>query len=226
MRVYPLLSATVVLSLGAMPAAAQLGPIAVPNHSFEDAAGYWAAGPWTNASTPSPNGDPGVVEVSTTARVGKDGNNFLLLHMENGNPSGGTGYFYALSPDLGTFQANTLYSLTVSIALGQGDGWQPEASAGIGLRANGVNQNLTYFEGTSLSADFADRTVVLDTSTNPGVVGQSISVVLAHEHRGNYFRGIGFDNVRLTAIPEPAHWAGLMGLLVLGLAWVCHQRGR
>ena len=174
------------LSLAAALAAILLAPMAngqtfnIPNHSFEDGIGYWGASSWTNDYHPGPTGGNGVIEVANATVGGKDGSNYVRIQANNGHPNGGTTNHYLYSDDLGTYAADTEYTLTVAVAK---PGNASDQSAGIGLRANGNVELLEYYSSISdLGTGFTDFTVTLDTAANPSLVGQTISVVLALKH--------------------------------------------
>ncbi len=208
-----------------LPLAMSGQTLLVPNHSFEDGSpGYWNHTGWTDSYEAGPTGAHHAIEIRND-RTGKDGDQFLVLSIENGNPGQPTSYAYVYSADLGMFEANMSYQLTVSIAKGH-DHEMPANQAGIGFRANGIDQGITWYEADSLGYDLEDYSLMLSTDDVPGIVGQQISVVLAMSHAGDYNRGMAFDNIRVSVIPEPSAYATLLGLAVLSLVWFRRRQGR
>lgn len=203
----------------ASASAAVAAPIAIPNASFDDnAAGYWGAPEWATAGDGGP-----VQEILAGSMAGKHGTNYLQLSLEggaDGSPPTETGYQF--SGDLGTFQPNTTYTLTVAMC--HGYGWNPSdlMKGGIGFATGTTPASIVGSQLYSMRSDgslgdyitvdsFTDKTFILTTGNSDPFLGQPIRVALVLEHGGQYFRGVRFDNVRLdaTAVPEPA----VLGLL-------------
>lgn len=205
------------------PVALSAQSIAIPNASFEARSGYWAADDWDNAFVAGPTGSNHIVEIKTEDRAGKDGNNFLFLNLENGNPGEPTSYGYVYSAGLGTYQANLTYALTVSIAKGSSFS-MPETRAGLGFRADNIDQNLTWYDANSVAYDFEKQTILLSTLEYPELIGQEIGIVLAVSHAGDYGRGMAFDDVHLDVIPEPATIGVIFGLTTLAIVMIRRRR--
>jgi hypothetical protein len=147
-----------------------------------------------------------VVNNPATGLQAEDGTNYLnmFLTVSSGNSTAATEWLS--SGWLGTYRANTTYTLTVGEAI---TGVEPSGAdhySVIGLATNInapasiVASNLTVF--TSLQTNsWADETVTIDTALNPALVGQPMVVILEHgvavgaqyNHPNVYF-----DNVRLT----------------------------
>lgn len=218
-------------------------PITIQNASFENAAGGTHSG--VEATSPSSwlpentshRSDPAIpyaVSVETAAYAGKDGNNYLVLKVVP-TPSpvvpSTTQSAWVPSVSLGTYLANTVYTLTVAQASSDS---QSQSYGVIAMLADGViaQSAATSFSvlNTANNASgiaFHDHSVTLDTAVDTSVVGKSISVRLMWlgQPGAQYTRYAYFDNVRLdavtTTIPEPA----TLGLLTLGgLMMLSRQR--
>jgi hypothetical protein len=103
---------------------------------------------------------------------------------------------------VGSFAANTTYTLTVALA-DPADGTDPsEKSVGFQLLANG--NVVASYANTSLTpgANFTDYTVTFDTAGNSSAVGQPITIALVYSYSGQYNRNAYFDNVRLTTAAD------------------------
>lgn len=157
------------------------------------------------------------------------GNNTLSVEVDTGAGGGVTGTDWVSSVSLGTYAANTLYTLTVAaVPFNTSD---PNRNSIIALGSNGTNIGSVLASLTSNNTSFAswqafkDITLTLDTSVVTSAVGQNIVVFLAQNvATGTTFGGkMFYDNVRLTsAVPEPSTWA----LLAFSLTTVMVMRRR
>jgi hypothetical protein len=224
------------LALAALAAAASAAPLTINNSSFEaDGGGYGAPTDW-NQAIDSTSTTITTNNQRVTGIVGATGTYALSYYLDhNGgypNPPdvpaiGSLGVdSTAVSP--GVFAANTVYTLTA--ALGTSDNANSGLSVGLGLAPSALTlatlnaSNSVLFPGTSFAAPNAvvDASFVLDTSANPGVVGQPIVVNLLFKSTYSYGRQGLWDNVRLDAspVPEPAS----LGLLGLGAVALLRRR--
>jgi len=175
------------------------------NHSFETASGYNSATPgfpssssWEGQTTTAGN-----TQVLTGNFTGKHLNNYFALGVEVG-ASGLVADGHLYSGSLGTFAANTTYTLTVGMAV-QSD----NRSSFIGLATGSTMPSLVgrfiANSNTMSPTEFADYTYVLNTAVTPSVVGQNIRIFLGQTTNtsSRYGRSTFFDNVRLTSATQP-----------------------
>ena len=177
-------------------------PIAIPNYSFEQGGvGYNVPTSWTFTSASNVSGDYALQQIADSASpAAEDGSNYWAPSDFDSStaPYGPTTATLTTSSSLGTFQANTGYTLTVAIA-DPADGVDPSLkSASLQLLANGVP--VQTFTSTSLTpgANFTDYSLNFYTSINPSAVGQNITVALVYTYSGQYNKQVFFDNVRLS----------------------------
>ena len=203
--------------------------LTISNFSFENATGYGAqsASPssWGDVLATPGSGCNGNV-VLGSGFSGYLGNNILRLNLDPSEPLYDTGTSWVSSVSLGTYQSNSLYTLTVSIAADQGNEQQ---SAIIALAAGGFSGGattpsntvaFTVVNRTNLTTAFQDYTVTFSTYMNPDAVGQGIGILLENQAISQpYGRVIAYDNVRLsfTAIPEVSTLALLLFAAPIGL---------
>jgi len=208
--------------------ASQAAPITIDNHSFENATGYWAESTAPSSWLRQYQNISGKVadqsyaaDITNSTAENKDGNNYLNLFIYAGaTPSSNTVTAWVESVSLGTYQANTVYTLTVAQTANSNvthrQGIIALVAGGNIAASTGTPFNLLNTTGLASGIIFQDKQVVLDTSVTPAVVGQSISVRLLHEAGpgSQGYRHAYFDNVRLDAspIPEPA----TLGLMAIG----------
>lgn len=184
-------------------------PVPIADHSFETNPDITAAGGWSNEIGPDWNGTNGTNDGSAFEEwidgFSADGTNHV-----------GMAEGYMIWQDLtDTYQANTIYTLTV--AIGNRDGHtnlvSNESTYGLGLNDGTVLAG-TFANAGDLTGpgSFTDApSLVFDTTSNPGIVGQSIRVGLQAGGLGRSH----FDNVRLDAAPVPEPAAGVLAFLSL-----------
>ena len=214
------------------PRPAQAAVITINNYSFENATGYWAdASPvssWQhNGSNLTSGGSYNTNVALIGSRTGGNGSNMEDVHADSGSSGTVTGTVWVGTNSLGTYTANTTYSLTVSVSVGVKT---LTLNSIIALGTDGTNpgsalaSTTTNFNTLSTTA-FQDITLTLDTSVVTSAVGQNIVVLLEQNVMTGSHNGqeLFYDNVRLTsAVPEPATW----GLIAFSLTavMVCHRR--
>ncbi|MHB1158266.1 MAG: hypothetical protein ACYC26_15685 [Phycisphaerales bacterium] len=203
----------------------------IRNASFENAAGGTHTGveaapvsSWL-WSTPETNVSPGTgypyaTSVDTAAYPGKHGNHFLTVKVavpNDGVPAGTTVSAWVPSETLGTYQPDTLYTLTVAQTAGS---TQPESCGTIALLADDV---IVASRATSFSvlrgegAVFHDYQVTLDTIAHPELVGRPLRVRLMYQGQANarYVQYAYFDHVRLrTDLLDPYNHNGWDNVVV------------
>jgi len=193
--------------------------ITINNYSFENATGYWAesspVSSWQHNGSNLTTGGSYNISVGLIGSItGGDGSNMLSVHADPGGTGTVTGTAWVGSNSLGTYAANTVYSLTVAVATPQT--YATTLSSIIALGTDGTNpgsalaSKTTNFGSLSNSA-FQDITLTLDTSVITSAVGQNIVVLLEQNvTTGSYYgKDVLYDNVRLNtaAVPEPTTWA-------------------
>lgn len=212
--------------LAAMPGqVAWSDSIPISNASFENATGYHAyenpPSSWVSASNNIidtgglTENDSYIGQVSSGSAQNKHGNNYLVLSLEVGPVGivGKTVTCWIPTTSLGTYQPNSIYTLTVAQAALTAE---TNRHAIIALAADGVvvaSLATSSYELNLPGYIFQDKQVILDTGAHPEVVGQSITVQLMQQATpgAQYSRYTVFDNVRLdvTAAPQDnyASWA-------------------
>jgi hypothetical protein len=240
------LAATV--SCGIRPAVASAATIPIANNSFENGVGYGAPsdGPssdWAPSGSYFSSGGATVqgVDVVAATTIGASGsftgNNVLSMGVNsqfeptaNGTPSLADGYGGIGTDSLGTYTANTTYTLTAALG---GDGSADWAnviglSAGFAGYASIANQvgNTTVNSGT-LNHNFVNYSYTVDTATDPSIVGEDIGAFLAVESLvgSTYAHSEFFDNFVLTAASDPTpEPAALSAMLVIGSVGLLRRR--
>jgi len=187
--------------------------ITVPNYSFEldNQSNYIVPQDWSISASGGYAQDVCSNAGCNLSLTGVTGTYYWAPYAEGGaSPPYGTEVInLATSSSLGTFAANTQYSLTVAMAAAN-----PGASAvAMNLMANGVvvATFVAPTTGTNAlsSAGFNDYNLTFSTVSNSSVVGQNITVSLVYTYTGQYGRSAYFDNVRLTQaletglVPQP-----------------------
>jgi hypothetical protein len=126
-----------------------------------------------------------------------------------------------------TFQANTVYTLTV--AEGNLDGFPSGTSntyVSLLAGATSVAKSIPVFAPQYSTSSFMDTSLIFDTSTDPSIVGQAITIQLDCDSTSPYQIAADFDNVRLDAVsstPEPSTYALLLSGMGV-LLWVSRRR--
>jgi hypothetical protein len=209
--------------LAALPPRAPASLLTISNFSFENARGYGAQSvqpsSWGGAScTPGSSCNGNVL--SGAAYTGYQGSNVFELNLDVGAVAGSSGTSWVSATSLGLFSSNSLYTLTVSLAMNGGNAARSAIlalSAGAATPTNTVAS--TMVNRTNLSGAFQDYTVTFNTYLDPNAVGKSVGVLLEHRAVGSqYGTQFAFDNVRLGVItvPEPAAAALLLSLVPAG----------
>ena len=152
-----------------------------------------------------------------------------------GDADAGTSFIGGISSkaSLGTYAANTVYTLTFDVGSKDGswwNSWQGDSrllSAGLGIftssstaatpvaldttdlqAPDGDGPSYTQLPGIVVDNSHAYQgwkrfTVTLDTAVDASAVGQDISVILGWNQNDNYLKQIVFDNVSLDASGVP-----------------------
>ncbi|MEI6033098.1 MAG: PEP-CTERM sorting domain-containing protein [Verrucomicrobiae bacterium] len=203
--------------------ACEAGPITIQNYSFENATGYGGqtVQPSSWGSVQQTAGVSSNCQViAATGYTGADGANMLLVNLDVSTTGTLTGTSWTATTSLGTYLANTSYTLTVGVAKSVAS----NRLAVIAFGTDGTNLGTVAasqsIAGDLLSTTFQNLTLTLDTSATPSVVGQNIVVFLEHQALTGAMYGneMAFDNVRLDsiAVPEPATWV-LLAFSLTGL---------
>lgn len=193
--------------------------IDIQNASFENATGERAEGTapssWLVATTnlidssDSTANDSYLEQVSNGTAANKDGHNFLLLSMSVGPVAiaGKTVTSWVSTDTLGIYAANHRYTLLADLSSLSNE---PNRSAAVALAGNGqiaatvaVPFNLLNPSGIVENCALQVQQVVVDTTVQPELVGQAISVrllQLATDGARDSAQAV-FDNVRLEAVP-------------------------
>jgi hypothetical protein len=181
---------------------------------------------WTAAmSDPNNANSYGVVNNSTLSSAGtSDGSQSAFMQVYfNGTTSSLTS-----TNSLGTIAANTTYTLTVAIGAPttpssldnvSGTSGETASQADISLLANGgVASEFTLVNTSVPVGTEADYTTTFTTGASGGFIGEALTIQLEADKA--FYPGdaadpgdesILFDNVRLTATPEPSTWALMLG---------------
>ncbi len=228
-------------------------PISVPNGSFENAGFNWQVpSDWQSEGTPQ------IIGTGTVAPPGGHTDGVQLAEVSIiGDALPGTTFTAALSSkaSLGTYAANTTYTLTFDVGSKDGswwNNWQGAArilSSGLGIFTSpSTAATPVVLDTTDLQAPDGDGpsyvqlpgimvdnshayqgwkrfTVTLDTATDPSAVGQDISVILGWTQNDDYNKQIVFDNVTLDAVTVPEP-SSLVLLGGLSLLGLCKRRLR
>jgi len=200
--------------------------------SFEGEPSNTIPAGFTMTSSPTPFAGTGsaAVEVLSSSDynfgfTNYDGNNYVKLDL-NGPNSGGDGIDEAVpesvgitNANVGTFAANTTYTLTYLLAVTDGD-------IATSLQSNGANvatQDVTVNTSTSSPMPLvAGTSVVIDTALDPSLVNTTIGIQSVYNSTLEYSRSNAVDDFVLTAVtdvPEPSSYAliSIGVMLLLGL---------
>ncbi len=210
---------------------ANAATISVPNGSFENAGFNWQV-----PSDWQEEGSFQVIGTGVTAPPGGHTDGVQLAEVSIiGDADAGTTFTGGLSSkaSLGTYAANTVYTLTFDVGAKDGswwNNWQGAArilSSGLGIftssstaatpvvldttdlqAADGDGPSYTQLAGIIVDNSHAYQgwkrfTVTLDTAVDAGAVGQDISVILGWTQNDDFNKQIVFDNVTLEASGVP-----------------------
>lgn len=213
-------------AFSALSVSAIAAPVAIPNCSFETGApGYWNATEWTHAGV----GPDQTVEIKDVSVMGRNGAKFVNLAVTGSSGGPDLSQIALFSASLGSYQANTEYTLTVGIANTHDWNSSDAMKASIGLATGTDLASILQVNEWSLRNDgsvgdyipynqFADKSFSYTTAAAGGPIGQNLHVVLRFTHDADWFKNVIFDNVRLdaTSVPEPTSLAAfLTGATVL-----------
>ena len=197
------------LALLFLPCCSFAAPVTIGDPSFEG--NGLASGGWSNDLSPEwqetggPSNGAGFEEyIENFAAEGTD-------HL-------GMGSGHAVWQDLGqTYQANTVYTLTISAGRRSGQS-SPGNQTTYALESpGGTTFASAFFDASTIpGGTFSDAPdLVFDTTSNPAAVGQTIRVVLSGGGPGRSH----FDNIRLDATEaEPDGSATVSNSLATGVA--------
>lgn len=200
--------------------------ISIPNSSFEAATGFGGTyggepSSWNHGETLGNAGAGTYLQVvNNSAFSGKDLNNYLYINADGGPGDGaGTTTNFIWTDSLGTYAADTVYTLTVALATAAN--YTSNRSVILSLQADGTTVQSTTKLFTDLSdTQFQDFSVVLDSQVMPSVIGKNISVLITDSVTDERLgKSLAVDDVRLDAspVPEPSGLGllGAFGLLAL-----------
>jgi hypothetical protein len=221
------LNALVALAVVTWVSAAQASPITVPNGSFEAPASTGAQGTvptdWTYGGDGTFSGT-GTATSSPISGEPEDGSQFFAM---NTYPGTWGSQSMTTAASLGTYAADTVYTLTVAAATNDGTGYVAGTNGTVGIdllagasveASTTEEESLLPLNGTTAGNNWTDLIVILNTTTDPGVVGQPINVQITgnSDNPSGSWGNAYLDNVRLDAtspVPEPAAISlALMGL--------------
>ena len=199
-----LLSCATAACLGAFSTTpAHAAAITINNYSFENLpAGYWAeANPissWTGTGNNLTAGGSWDASTRSVGSItGGSGSYMLDIHVDTGATGTVTGSGWINTASLGTYTADTVYTLTVAIATP--NTWATPLNSIIALGTNGTPGSalalITTPVGSLSDTAFTNITVTLDTSVVTSAVGQNIVVLLEHNATigASYGRDIYFE---------------------------------
>jgi hypothetical protein len=169
--------------------------------------------------------------------TGVDGDNYVILSI-NGPNTNGTGiaesapeYISITNANIGTYAADTTYTLNYLVAIGSGDILTSLLVDGATASSEDATESsIASEEGTIPGSNppaqntqllVAGPTVTIDTATDVALVGQNIGVESTFNDDLEYSASNAVDDFVVTAIsdgatPEPSTWALMFaGLLVL-----------
>ncbi len=201
--------------------------VTVPNGSFETAGGsFTTPADWQTEGDNWYSGDGTGTAALPAATDGAGIGSVAIRHLSVSSTTAGI----SSAASLGTYAANTVYTLTFDVGAEGGwwGVWQGDArvlSAGLGiytgaasaatpvvidttdLQAPAATGGESYVElpginveGSHSYSGWKRFTVTLDTAVDASAVGQDISVILGWTHQDNFLREMAFDNVTLDAV--------------------------
>jgi len=240
-------------------AALGIAPVISPSASAEQPAG-WQEAVVTVGGVATPyihpaSGTPRWYVQNTSGTAGAVGNRDGRLQLGAGDNSvlvlSHSGDVNGETPILPVFQANTIYTLTVSFAVSTAAAktasvgfYNATTNAAImtstpvtfttisSARSEVAATTTTPTLAAAASGAFRDYGIILDTSLPQyaGIIGTAfqIGVKATSAASHNTSAGLRIDNVRLTSlslIPEPSTWALLLGGVSL-VSVICVRRRR
>lgn len=206
--------------------------IVVPNFSFEDSTGTFVA------PTGWKEDQARVLSGAGFAHTGHETNTGGLLPALGaqygrvsiiGDADPLTSFYGSMSTQptlIGTFEADKVYTLSFQVA--RNDFFSTnQRFLRSGLRAGGVDVATATGDLRTIATtedQWATVTLNFDTSQNVSAVGQDITIFLGWEHNDNFNKAIYFDNVTLTAVPEPATYAISLSIIIAAITlWRRHK---
>lgn len=204
--------------------------IVVPNFSFEDSTGTFVVPTgWKEDQTRSNLGfAQSGHETGTGGLLPALGSQFARVSII-GDTDPLTSFFGSISTQpslIGTFQAETIYTLSFQVA--RNDFFSTnQRFLRSGFRADGVDVATTTGDLRTIATtedQWATVTFNFDTSITPSAVGKDISIFLGWENNENFNKSIFFDNVTLSAVPEPATYAISLSIIIAAITlWRRHK---
>ncbi len=226
-RLCVVLSVAALLTLSAT--CVQAASVTVVNPSFEDPiladdgtgnpAGWTLVGSAAIAQAWNPPvGSYSGADLSGTP-TGADGANVVELMF---NSAGGVAGFTQTTSAILT--AGTTYTLTLALGNRGDAGWQDGrtwnskiALATADMAAGTYLDSLTFAAADLPWGSFTDKTLTFTVDAGNAHIGQAVTIVFGLEAPAGKYSASCFDNVRLSAVPEPATLSllasGLIGLL-------------
>jgi hypothetical protein len=174
--------------------------------------------------------------INTDAITGKDGTQYLTIFTAGG--AANTDTITTKSSDIGTFTANTTYTLSVLMQnVFGGDGAPGDLFTGtlslLDASTSSSTLNFVSHNFATGDANFDIYSLTFDTGLHPTVVGDTIQIGLSALVDTDTFQGINFDKIVLSSAadavlpttPEPATLM-LLGLGIMSLIFVGRRAGQ
>lgn len=181
-------------------------------------AGWSAVGPINGAFYGYYNPDNAAYDGTTGSGVGANMSGPNVFYF--GSAATGQGIQQTLAE---TFSANTAYSVVVAVGSRNNAG-AFTASLDVVLLAGATQIASATFRNTAFDGTFADYSLEYAyTPAHFGLIGQPLTIRLL-ENNSVSAGELDIDNIRMTAIPEPASAALLLGLGALGLGVTRRRR--